>query len=300
MPTIPVNTRSGTVHFSYTISTPREASAKTLEAGLPTLLFIHPAYFSSIVYHAQFSDPRLRRFNLVTFDLRCSGFTTGARVKAPYESEEIARDVVAFMHALRLPPCHIVGLGTSTVIAIDLALHHASKCLSLCLLSPLGFPEYNPAIMEGVAQIHSLWKEGMANASNVDKSIIWDALSGLRQFGFNHMRGSSLGDALFQVWFTRALEIWGPDQESIDEFFETTLGFFSYEKTFARSASELKGIRVPVKVIQGSENIINNWPAEYLDKIGELLQEAGIRFDGSLISHAPHVLCLDHGETYVY
>ncbi|KAL0581067.1 hypothetical protein V5O48_000960 [Marasmius crinis-equi] len=156
---------------------------------------------------------------------------------------------------------------------------------------------YNPAVQEGVGQVHGLWREGMSNTSNIDKSMIWDAFSGLRQFGFNDMKGSALGDALFQIWFSRALEIWGPDQESLDEFFETTLGFFSHEKPMARSVAELKGIRVPVKLIQGSENIINNSPGEYLDKFGELLREAGVRFETSVIPSAPHCLCVDHSET---
>ncbi|KAF9270663.1 alpha/beta-hydrolase [Marasmius fiardii PR-910] len=296
MPSVPVKTRTGTVYFSYTISTPNETSAKTIVPALPTVLFIHPAYFSSLVYHAQFGDRRLRRFNLVAFDLRCIGFTTGARVRTPYTPDEVAEDVAKFMDAIDLPPCHIVALGTGTSIAFDLALEYSQKCLSLCLLSPLGFPEYNPAIEEGVAQIHELWKEAMANPVNIDKSMIWDALSGIRQFGFSYMSGSKLGNAMFQVWFARSLEIWGPDPKAIEEFFETTLGFFSHEQPLARTANQLKGISVPVKLIQGTNNLINNRPAEYLGKFGELFQEAGVKFEAALIPYAPHCLCVDYSE----
>ncbi|KAG7099664.1 hypothetical protein E1B28_001489 [Marasmius oreades] len=296
MPCVPVETRTGTVYFSYTISTPNEASSKTLEQGLPTLLFIHPAYFSSLVYHAQFGDRQLRRFNLVAFDLRCIGFTTGARVMTPYTPDDVAEDVAKFMDAINLPPCHIVALGTGTSIAFDLALNYSQKCLSLCLMSPLGFPEYNPAIQEGIGQIHELWREAMANPANIDKSMVWDALNGIRQFGFSYMSGSKLVNAMFQVWFARSLELWGPNPEAIEEFFETTLDFFSHENHFARTVNELRGIRVPVQLIQGTNNLINNRPEEYLDKFGALLQEANVEFETALIPHAPHCLCVDYSE----
>ena len=50
---------------------------------------------------AQFSDPSLRRFNLVVMDLMLHGYTEG-QVPAVYGQKEVAKDVAAFM--VRAPP----------------------------------------------------------------------------------------------------------------------------------------------------------------------------------------------------
>ncbi|KAJ3715975.1 hypothetical protein DFJ43DRAFT_1007041 [Lentinula guzmanii] len=96
MPFIDIVSSTGRVRFHYTISSPLCANAEVIEPGLPILLFFHALAYHTI-FHSQFSDPILRRFNLVTFDLRWHGDTESDAVPTKYGQEEAAEDVIAFI-----------------------------------------------------------------------------------------------------------------------------------------------------------------------------------------------------------
>lgn len=145
MPSVKIKTKAGSVNFSYTISTPTSTSAKKIDKNLPTIIFVHPVYIASSIFQseifmysvvlkagsprrrhlAQFADAHLRRFNLVTLDLRSHG-ETGGKVTKSYGQEEAADDVIKFMVCLssrcsvRLPTRHPV---------------HRKNCASLPLIS---------------------------------------------------------------------------------------------------------------------------------------------------------------------
>ena len=115
MPFVNYKTPQGTIKYQYTISTPYSSDADTICPGLPIIFFIHPIYCLQSVYHcecsvtvlpsvlspvfriAQFSDPRLRRFNLLSYDLREHGETTGPRIPSTYSEEDAADDVAQLM-----------------------------------------------------------------------------------------------------------------------------------------------------------------------------------------------------------
>ncbi|KIK54234.1 hypothetical protein GYMLUDRAFT_1024073 [Collybiopsis luxurians FD-317 M1] len=95
MPFVKVSTSTGNIKFHYTISTPTCSNAKSINAGLPVLLFFHVIAFHNILcslwISAQFCNTLLlRKFNLVTFDLRYHGETTCDTLPNKYEGEEAA------------------------------------------------------------------------------------------------------------------------------------------------------------------------------------------------------------------
>ncbi|KZV79400.1 hypothetical protein EXIGLDRAFT_782417 [Exidia glandulosa HHB12029] len=98
--TIDAQTPHGVVKFHYSISTPTDNDASAVDLSLPTVLFIHPEHIASCIFQPQFSDPSLRRFNLVSVDLLLHG-QTEAEVPAVYGEKEGAEDVAAFI-VLRL------------------------------------------------------------------------------------------------------------------------------------------------------------------------------------------------------
>ncbi|KAF9254152.1 alpha/beta-hydrolase [Marasmius fiardii PR-910] len=294
MPLVSVETRSGRVEFNYHISTPEETSAKTIKPDLPTVLFIHPCYISSIAFHSQFRCAKLRRFNLVALDLRCHGYTTGAPVKSPYSVVEAAEDIVGFMDAALIPPSHIVALSMSTMISFELAISFPERCLSLFQLSPVGLPRTD-AFMEGFNQIHDLWREGMVHD---DPLMLRDSLDGVKQFSYSERefgygaRSSALVDATFNLILARGCEIWGPSPEGVEQFNETTIRFFTNSKL--RTVAEFEKIRVPVMLVHGGGDLIIE--IEYVKSFGKMLDEAGVSWELTVVPHAPHIINSDFGD----
>lgn len=50
---VKVKTASGTVHFNYTISTPKNENAKSIDSSLPTIVFLHPVYIGHVIFHRE-------------------------------------------------------------------------------------------------------------------------------------------------------------------------------------------------------------------------------------------------------
>jgi pimeloyl-ACP methyl ester carboxylesterase len=85
----------------------------------------------------QFSDPELRKYNLVAMDSRGHGRSSSTQIPKTYGPEQAAEDVARFMEAIQLPPCHIVGLGMGSCIGLYVAHTYPEKVLSLFAISPL-------------------------------------------------------------------------------------------------------------------------------------------------------------------
>ncbi|EEB90006.1 hypothetical protein MPER_11845 [Moniliophthora perniciosa FA553] len=187
MPSIKVKSSTGKTEFKYTISTPTNASAKSIDKNLPTVLFIPAVYLQRDVFHLQFGDHKLRRFNLVTFDLRGHGETTGDKMPPNYGQTESAEDVVKLMEALKLPACHMVGMSLGSIIALQIAIAYPDKVASLFLISPLILeePEYVTAAR---VEIYDYWTQGFGDAtsSKIDDTALLDALYGAMQFAFSN------------------------------------------------------------------------------------------------------------------
>src|SRR5262249_35833275 len=78
-----------------------------------------------------------RKYRVIRFDVR--GFGSSAARSGPYHSHE---DLFALLEYLHIPSAHLVGLSLGGRIAIDLALTHPEKVLTLVLAGPglSGFP----------------------------------------------------------------------------------------------------------------------------------------------------------------
>lgn len=123
MPFVEISNSNGPARVNYTISTPTNPSAPSIDPSLPTLFFIHPVYIPQQIFHreslearylndmdggtnfllhslfcsaVQFSNASLRRFNLVAMDSRLHGDTVGP-VPKDYNRTDAARDIASVM-----------------------------------------------------------------------------------------------------------------------------------------------------------------------------------------------------------
>ncbi|KAL0581776.1 hypothetical protein V5O48_000253 [Marasmius crinis-equi] len=286
MPSVKVKSSTGKTDFKYTISTPTNPNAKSIDKNLPTVLFIHAVYLSRDVYHLQFADPRVRRFNLVAFDLRAHGETSGDKLPQGYGQKEAAEDVVKLMDALKLPACHIVGMSLGTIIALQMASSYPEKVASLFLISPLGIEE--PAdIAAGRQEIHDCWVEGFPNGK-VDEAALLDAVYGALQLAFSN-KTSTLITALVKNAYPMAKKNWGP--KDFDSYRVATLDFF-LSRT-GHSFDALSNIKVPVRLIHGLDDVA--YPLEYTVEQEKLMKDAGVDVTLTQIPRAPHFVVVDYG-----
>jgi pimeloyl-ACP methyl ester carboxylesterase len=168
---------TGLGSFHYTLSTPTDANAEATVEGTPTLVLVHPIVLASEIFHrksnalvnmfssnkemlaAIYADPRLRRFNLLTMDLRGHGLTS-AGADDTYGPETAARDVLNLMvsaavpasfyscfkclfaqDALKVRAAHVMGLSYGSCVALQMTISAPERVLSLFILSPLPLTE---------------------------------------------------------------------------------------------------------------------------------------------------------------
>ncbi|GAW08649.1 alpha beta hydrolase fold protein [Lentinula edodes] len=226
MPSIEISSPTGKIKFHYTISTPSCADADKIDPEIPVLLFFHALAFHT-VFHSQFSDPLLRKFNLVTFDLRWHGDTECDGVPEKYGQEEAAEDIIALITTLRLPPCHFVALDLGTMIALQIAVILPHQVLSLFIMSHVCLEELMNSLQEAGVDVtmeivanaphylcldyandvnimiyelvtHSMTKESIPpTPTNVISP--WDAI--LREYGWKPDRVNELDDDDLTVSF---------------------------------------------------------------------------------------------------
>ncbi|KAJ7731906.1 Alpha/Beta hydrolase protein [Mycena maculata] len=266
MPQVKVKSIAGPANFHYTISTPKNPSAKSIDKTLPTVIFIHPVYIASELFQLQFADPSLRRFNLVALDLRSHGKTSG-KVLPGYGRDEAAADVVKFMEALHLPASHFVGVSMGSCISLQVAISYPRMVQSITMVSPLPLTE--PAdVATGREEILDCWVEAF-RGGKVDDIALHDALCGALQLGFNNQQ-TSLIDALIAHTLPHALQNWGA--KNLDEFHIVTLDFFT--KRTAQTPDAVRKITCPVKLLHCGADIA--YGVEYAEEVLKLLQENGV------------------------
>ncbi|KAJ7122270.1 Alpha/Beta hydrolase protein [Mycena epipterygia] len=266
MPQVKIKSIAGSGNFHYTISTPKNPSAKSIDKNIPTVILIHPVYIASELFQPQFADPSLRRFNLVALDLRSHGETSG-KVGSTYGREEAAADVVKFMEALRLPPSHFVGVSMGSCISLQVAISYPQTALSLTLISPLPLTE--PAdVAEGRQEIHDCWLEAFKDGK-VDQTALLDSVCGSLQLGFSGQQ-TSLISALTTRAVPHALKNWGPTK--LDEYRIATVDFF-VQRT-AQTPAAVSKIACPVKLIHCGADIA--YAIEHPAEVLKLLQDNGV------------------------
>ncbi|KAF9072816.1 Alpha/Beta hydrolase protein [Rhodocollybia butyracea] len=143
MPFVEVSSSTGTIKFHYTISTPACANAETIDPHLPVVLFFHAFAFHTI-FHSQFSDELLRKFNLVVFDLRWHGYTECDTLR--YCNSHSRLSIIVFEDALQLPPCHFVSIDIGSMVALQIAVTKPEYVRSLFIMSHICLEELDVAL----------------------------------------------------------------------------------------------------------------------------------------------------------
>ncbi|KAJ7800387.1 Alpha/Beta hydrolase protein [Mycena olivaceomarginata] len=253
MPEVRIKSSAGSANIHYTLSTPSSPSAKSIDKNLPTVIFIHPVYIASELFELQFSDPNLRRFNLVALDLRSHGETSG-KVVSSYGREMAADDVHEFMKAMRLPPCHLVGVSMGACISLQFAISFPDKALSLTMISPL------PPCRE---EIYDCWVEAF-KGKKVDQTALLDSVCGALQLGFSGQQ-TSLISALTARAVPHALKNWG--KSKLDEYRIATVDFFV--KRTAQTAANVRKIKCPIKLLHCGADIA--YAIEYTEELIEIV-----------------------------
>ncbi|KAJ7430751.1 Alpha/Beta hydrolase protein [Mycena galericulata] len=279
MPLISLETLAGPGSFHYTVSTPTKAHADAIVPGIPTLVMLHPVYIASPIFHPIFADARLRRFNLVTFDLRGHGGTT-ACVEDTYVRETAARDALRLMEALKLPACHLMGVSMGACIALQMAVLAPEKVLSIFMLSALPLVE-PPEAAEGRQEIWDCWVAAFEDPHNVDDAAIKDAVVGALQLAYNN-RETTLSRALVSQAIPDGLKNWAPG--NFEAFHTVSVKFFLNRAP--HPVSRLSRIACPIALIHCSDDVA--YPIHYSEELLDLLQNGGIDARIHRIEGAPH------------
>ncbi|KAJ7366155.1 Alpha/Beta hydrolase protein [Mycena albidolilacea] len=279
MPLIDLKTTAGFGAFHYTLSTPTDANAEAIVEGTPTLVLIHPIVIGSEIFHPIYADARLRRFNLLTLDLRGHG-TTSASVEDTYGPETAARDVLNLMDALKIPASHLMCVSMGSYIVLQMTILAPERVLSLFMFSPLP-QEEPPEIIEGRQEIWDCWIEAFSDPQNVDTLAFSDSLTGGLQYAWNNC-GTRLSRALVAKSVPAAIRNWAP--EHFDLFHTVTVMFFLNREPL--SVSTLARIRCPVALVHCSEDIA--YPIHHAQELLNLMQSAGVDAQLLTIDCAPH------------
>ncbi|EEB95393.1 hypothetical protein MPER_05644, partial [Moniliophthora perniciosa FA553] len=97
-----------------------------------------------------------------------------------YNQDIAAQDMVTFMDALKIPPCHICGMSLGTIVALQIAVTYPDRVLSLFLMSHLG-------LEEGRQEIYESWVTEQTQGA-MDKHDLLHAMEGTRELAFDHPR----------------------------------------------------------------------------------------------------------------
>ncbi|KAJ4476577.1 Alpha/Beta hydrolase protein [Lentinula aciculospora] len=285
MPFVQVKTASGRIKFHYMISTPRSNDAMCIDSNLPTLLWFHSLGFPH-VFHPQFNDPLLRKFNLVAFDMRVHGETEADDLPEGYGIKEAGEDAIAFMDALSLPACHFVAMDFGSPIALEVAVSHPDRVRSLFIISQTCLEE--PAdVREGHQQLFESWTASYPGPNEIDHDRMVESAYGYAQFMFNNNL-TNLGQAMVNMAFEPAQRHWG--YHGLHNYRIVTFEFLTSRK--AQTREKLSRLRCPVKLVYGTDDIA--YPQSYTEKFMQDLKDAGVNASLFIVPGAPHFVGVDH------
>jgi pimeloyl-ACP methyl ester carboxylesterase len=111
-----------------------------LTSGTPVIL-IH-GNVSSSVFWDELIDALPRKYYALAPDLRGYGDTEALPLDATHGVKDWADDIHAFVEALNLPKFHLLGWSLGAGVAMQYAINHSDRLLSLTLesaMSPYGF-----------------------------------------------------------------------------------------------------------------------------------------------------------------
>ncbi|KAK7013725.1 AB hydrolase-1 domain-containing protein [Favolaschia claudopus] len=288
MPSITLETPTGVVDFNYVISTPTETSAACIDPTLPTILFLHPVYLGKIIYHPQFSDRELRRFNLIGMDLRCHARTIG-RAGEGYGREVAARDVALFMSSLQIPRYHLFGMSMGGCIALQTAILFPSNVLSIFVVSSLPLTEPID-VGEGRQEIYDYWAEGVSRGEKLEPgSMMGDAITGCLQLSVNG-QASEAFQAIVRVSSAFMTSQWGVN--ALDDFRVASVDFFVKREAYTLEA--MRNIACPVFMVHCGADVA--YDISTTNQVADHLRTAGVKVEVVQIPDAPHFGATTHAK----
>ncbi|KAJ7848951.1 Alpha/Beta hydrolase protein [Mycena olivaceomarginata] len=254
----------------------------------PTLVLIHPIALGSEMFHPIYADPRLRRFNLLTLDLRGHGSTSAPVDPHTYGRETAAKDVLHLMDTLKIPASHLMGVSMGSCIALQMAIFAPERVLSICMFSPLPLIE-PPEVMAGRQEIWDYWMEAFSDPQNVDSLALKDAMIGGLQGTWNN-RQTNLSKALTAKTVPDIIRNWAP--KNYDLFHGVAVNFFLDRPP--HPVESLGRIHCPVAVVHCSEDL--PYPIHHAQELLNLLQSASVAAQLFTIDDAPHYGNVTHFE----
>ncbi|KAJ7478181.1 Alpha/Beta hydrolase protein [Mycena latifolia] len=285
MPDVTLQTPTGTVVFNYVIATPTQAYAPNIDPALPTILFLHPVYVGKIIYHQQFADQYLRRFNLIGLDLRCHGRTMGRAGKG-YGREVAARDVALFMSTLQIPKYHLFGMSMGGCIALQTGMLFPERVLSIFVVSSLPLTE-PPDVGDGRQEIYDHWAEGVRNGEAFESSSMSLAITGCLQLSVNN-NPSPIFSAMLRASVSFMTSQWGSDR--LDDFHAVSVELFTLRKAYTVDA--MRNIACPVYLLHCGADIA--YDISTTEQVADHLRTAGVTVEVGQILDAPHFGAITH------
>ncbi|KAF8156840.1 Alpha/Beta hydrolase protein, partial [Crassisporium funariophilum] len=276
MPFVRIETSSGPFDFRYFIATPTSCTGTQIDERLPSVIFLHSGYVAQEVFECQFSDPDLRQFNLIGIDMRTYGDTQGFIGETRFTPTESAADVEQVMTMLNLPPCHIFGLSNGCTVALELAVAHPERVLSLTLCSPLSETEIED-IANGRIEMYRYWKwidrtdEMIAEEQGPAPDINVEVMIGANQLLYNHMK-TRFVLAIGEFALAIARRNWAGSPEKAHDSYKSNVEWFLERRAIPLSL--LAKIRGPVSIIHCSEDVA--YPADCAEALLKQLKKAGV------------------------
>lgn len=278
--TVSANPPAGPITFNYTIATPTCSSSKRIDPSVPTILFLHPIYINQHIWHPQLSDENLRRFNLVTLDLRGHGTTIGS-TPSWFRRTDAGEDIYHFMKALDLPPLHLVGLSMGACTALQVSVTHPEQVLTLTLIAPLPLEEPQD-VLEGRQEIYDAWEAAVDTPDgSVDEEALLHAAYGGVQLGCNGRKGPLI-DATVQIAIGHCVRNW--QKESLTDLHTLSVKFFVDRKP--HPIELLKRATCNMTIIHCGADIA--YPIELAEELRDRVERAGLPVELVSIPDAPH------------
>ena len=101
------------------------------EKGAPAVLMAHSILSSAMMWQAQSELLSACGFQVICADTRGHGLSSAPQ--GPYHMDDLARDSVAILDALRIEKAHYVGLSLGAMSGFGLGVQHSDRLLSLLL-----------------------------------------------------------------------------------------------------------------------------------------------------------------------
>ncbi|KAG6850126.1 hypothetical protein H0H93_000748 [Arthromyces matolae] len=200
--------------------------------------------------------------------------------------QDAAHDLVAFMNALQLPPCHIMGLSMGARTAMQMSISYPERVLSLFLVSPIPIQEPEE-VTQGRQEIYEVWTQAWTDPVNPDRETLTHAITGALQLAVNSASTPFI-KAIVKTTMPYSLKQFCPGK--FDQFHQATVEFFRQQgEDFT---DKLSSIRCPVQLVYCGADVA--YPKNHCEELLQALLDAGVDVDMEVVTDAPHFGTVTH------